>query len=297
MRDYIIRAVTDDGSVRAFGCISKNTVDTAREFHSLSPVASAALGRLLTAAVIMGSMLKGERDLITLQLTGGGPLGRVVAVSGSDFSVKGYVDNPNIDMELNSKGKLDVGRAVGTDGFLTVITDLGLKEPYIGKIPLVSGEVGDDIAKYYAVSEQVPSVVALGVLVDRDLSIKNAGGMIIQVMPEAKEEDISRLEENIKNITSVTSMLESGMNAEEIIKVALDGFDFHFTEKHEISYKCGCTRERVRKVLKSIGAKEIENIINEDGKAELCCQFCPEKYEFDKEELENILNELKTGDD
>lgn len=297
MRDYIIRAVTDDGSVRAFGCISKNTVDTAREFHSLSPVASAALGRLLTAAVIMGSMLKGERDLITLQLTGGGPLGRVVAVSGSDFSVKGYVDNPNIDMELNSKGKLDVGRAVGTDGFLTVITDLGLKEPYIGKIPLVSGEVGDDIAKYYAVSEQVPSVVALGVLVDRDLSIKNAGGMIIQVMPEAKEEDISRLEENIKNITSVTSMLESGMNAEEIIKVALDGFDFHFTEKHEISYKCGCTRERVRKVLKSIGAKEIEDIINEDGKAELCCQFCPEKYEFDKEELENILNELKTGDD
>ncbi len=297
MRDYIIRAVTDDGSVRAFGCISKNTVDTAREFHSLSPVASAALGRLLTAAVIMGSMLKGERDLITLQLTGGGPLGRVVAVSGSDFSVKGYVDNPNIDMELNSKGKLDVGRAVGTDGFLTVITDLGLKEPYIGKIPLVSGEVGDDIAKYYAVSEQVPSVVALGVLVDRDLSIKNAGGMIIQVMPEAKEEDISCLEENIKNITSVTSMLESGMNAEEIIKVALDGFDFHFTEKHEISYKCGCTRERVRKVLKSIGAKEIEDIINEDGKAELCCQFCPEKYEFDKEELENILNELKTGDD
>ena len=297
MRDYIIRAVTDDGSVRAFGCISKNTVDTAREFHSLSPVASAALGRLLTAAVIMGSMLKGERDLITLQLTGGGPLGRVVAVSGSDFSVKGYVDNPNIDMELNSKGKLDVGRAVGTDGFLTVITDLGLKEPYIGKIPLVSGEVGDDIAKYYAVSEQVPSVVALGVLVDRDLSIKNAGGMIIQVMPEAKEEDISCLEENIKNITSVTSMLESGMNAEEIIKVALDGFDFHFTEKHEISYKCGCTRERVRKVLKSIGAKEIEDIINEDGKAELCCQFCPEKYEFDKKELENILNELKTGDD
>ena len=297
MRDYIIRAVTDDGSVRAFGCISKNTVDTAREFHSLSPVASAALGRLLTAAVIMGSMLKGERDLITLQLTGGGPLGRVVAVSGSDFSVKGYVDNPNIDMELNSKGKLDVGRAVGTDGFLTVITDLGLKEPYIGKIPLVSGEVGDDIAKYYAVSEQVPSVVALGVLVDRDLSIKNAGGMIIQVMPEAKEEDISCLEENIKNITSVTSMLESGMNAEEIIKVALDGFDFHFTEKHEISYKCGCTRERVRKVLKSIGAKEIEDIINEDGKAELCCQFCPERYEFDKEELENILNELKTGDD
>lgn len=297
MEDYIIRAVTDDGSVRAFGCISKNTVDTAREFHSLSPVASAALGRLLTAAVIMGSMLKGERDLITLQLTGGGPLGRVAAVSGSDFSVKGYVDNPNVDMELNSKGKLDVGRAVGTDGFLTVITDLGLKEPYIGKIPLVSGEVGDDIAKYYAVSEQVPSVVALGVFVDRDLSIKNAGGMIIQVMPEAKEEDISRLEENIKNITSVTSMLESGMNAEDIIKVALDGFDFHFTEKHEISYKCGCTRERVRKVLKSIGAKEIEDIIKEDGKAELCCQFCPEKYEFDKEELENILDELKTGDD
>lgn len=294
MNDYIVRAVTDNGSVRAFGCISKNTVDTARKYHFTSPVATAALGRLLTAGVIMGSMLKGEKDLITLQMTGGGPIGRVVVVSGSDYTVKGYVDNPNVDLDLNANGKLDVGRAVGKDGFLTVITDLGLKEPYIGKIPLVSGEVGDDIAKYYAISEQVPSVVALGVLVDKDLSVKNAGGMIIQVMPDAAEEDISRLEDNIKNITSITSMLESGMNAEDIIKIALDGFEFHFTESHDISYKCNCSRARVRKVLSSIGEKEIKDIIEEDGKAELCCQFCPEKYEFDKKELESILEEIKS---
>ena len=234
MQDYIIRAVTDDGLVRAFGCITKNTVQKARDYHGTSPVATAALGRLLSCAAMMGSMLKGEKDLITLQLNGSGPLGRVLAVSGCDSFVKGYVDNPAVDIALNSAGKLDVGGAVGNDGFLTVIQDLGLKEPYIGKIPLVSGEVGDDLAKYFAISEQVPSVVALGVLVDKDLSVKNSGGFIIQLMPGATDEDITKLEENIKNITSVTEMLEGGMNIEEIMGTALAGFDFHFTEKKEI---------------------------------------------------------------
>lgn len=294
MQDYLVRAVTDDGLIRAFGCISKNTVQSAHEIHQTSPVATAALGRLLTAAALMGSMLKGEKDLITLQLNGNGPLGRVLAVSGCDSMVKGYADNPLADAELNKDGKLDVGTAVGKDGFLTVIQDLGLKEPYIGKIPLVSGEVGDDLAKYFAISEQVPSVVALGVLVDRDLSVKNAGGFIIQVMPGATDDDISRLEENIKDIKSVTQMLEDGMNIEEIMGTALKGFDFHFTDKKEIGYRCNCSQERVRKVLKSIGAKEIRTILEEDGKAELDCHFCDKKYQFDETELKKILNELQS---
>mgnify|MGYP003305652302 CR=1 FL=1 len=293
MQDYIVRAVTDDGIIRAFGCYTGNTVEKSRKYHNTSPVATAALGRLLTAAAMMGSMLKGEKDLVTLQLTGGGPLGRVLAVSGCDSKVKGYVGNPGADMPLNSAGKLDVGGAVGLDGFLTVIQDLGLKEPYIGKIPLVSGEVGDDLAKYFAISEQVPSVVALGVLVDKDLSCKTSGGFIIQVMPGATDEDITKLEENIKKITSVTQMLEDGMNIEEIMGVALAGFDFHFTDKSDVDYYCNCSKERVRKVLKSVGTDELEAIIKEDGKAELDCHFCNEKYLFDKAELEEILTELK----
>lgn len=297
MNDYLVRAVSEDGTVRAFGCVSTESVETARSYHGTSPVATAALGRLLTAAAMMGAMLKGEKDLITLQMTGSGPLGRVLAVSGPDCKVKGYVGNGSVDLPLNSAGKLDVGGAIGTDGFLTVITDLGLKEPYIGKIPLVTGEVGDDLAKYFAVSEQVPSIVALGVLVDRDLSVKNAGGFIVQVMPGASEETIDRLEENLKNITSVTTMLEDGMSIEEIVGTALNGFEFHFTETTDVSYSCNCSRERVRKVLASVGETELRAIIEEDGKAEMCCHFCPEKYEFDKEELEQILEEIRRKDD
>ena len=293
MQDYIVRAVTDDGLIRAFGCLTKNTVEKMRGFHNTSPVATAALGRLLTAAALMGSMLKGEKDLVTLQLNGNGPLGRVLAVSGCDSMVKGYVDNPAVDIPLNAMGKLDVGNAVGKDGFITVIQDLGLKEPYIGKIPLVSGEVGDDLAKYFAISEQVPSVVALGVLVDKDLSCKNSGGFIIQVMPGATDDDITRLEDNIKNITSVTQMLEDGMNIEEIMGTALDGFDFHFTDKKDVDYTCNCSKERVRRVLKSIGTDELEAIIKEDGKAQLDCHFCNQKYEFDLDELNQILSEIK----
>ena len=295
MKDYLVRAVSEDGTIRAFGCLTTQTVETARAYHSTSPVATAALGRLLTAASMMGAMLKGEKDLITLQMTGSGPIGRVLAVSGPDCTVKGYVGNGAIDLPLNSSGKLDVGGAIGTDGFLTVITDLGLKEPYIGKIPLVSGEVGDDLAKYFAISEQVPSVVALGVLVNKDLSVKNSGGFIIQVMPGATDETIDKLEKNIKNITSITDMLENGMNIEEIIGVALSGFDFHFTEKTDVCYKCNCSRERVRKVLASVGETELEAIIKEDGKAEMVCHFCPEKYEFGEEELKEILDEIKAA--
>ncbi len=293
MNDYLIRAVSEDGAVRAFGALCTQTVETAREHHNTSPVATAALGRLLTASAMMGAMLKGEKDLITLQMTGSGPLGRVLAVCGSNCKVKGYVDNPATELPLNDKGKLDVGKAIGTDGFLTVITDLGLKEPYIGKIPLVSGEVGDDLVKYFAISEQVPSVVGLGVLVDKDYSVKSAGGIIVQVMPGATDETIDKLEKNIEGIKSITDMLESGMSIEDILSVALDGFDFHFTVKTDVSYECNCSKERVRKVLKSVGEKELISIIEEDGEAELNCQFCSGKYRFDKKELLEILAEIK----
>lgn len=293
MNDYLIRAVSDDGSIRAFGCYSKTIADTARQYHGTSPVATAAIGRLLTAASMMGAMLKGEDDLVTLQMTGSGPMGRVLATGTPDGCVKGYVGQPLVDLPLNSAGKLDVGGAIGRDGFFTVITDLGLKEPFVGKIPLVSGEIGDDLAKYFAVSEQVPSVVALGVLVDKDLSVKNSGGIIIQVMPDALDSTLDILEENIKNITSVTQMLEEGMTIEDILSVALRGIDYHITDKLDVSYKCNCSRDRVRRVLESVGITELQAILEEDGKAEVCCQFCPEKYEFSGEEISEILEELK----
>ena len=291
MSDYIIRAAADDGSIRAFAAYTRGIANDAFANHKTSPVVTAALGRLLTAASMMGTMLKGDNDVVTLQLTGGGPAGRILAVSDSHGNVKGYAANPIVDLPLNASGKLDVGGAVGKDGFLTVITDIGMKEPYIGKIPLVSGEIGDDLTQYFAVSEQVPSAVGLGVLVDTDYTVKTAGGFIIQVMPEATEDDISRLEENLSKFTSVTAMLDSGKTIEDILDLLLSGFEYHVTEKTDIRYHCDCTRERVERALISIGAEELKKIIDEDGKAELSCHFCSKKYQFDKAELESLLRE------
>jgi len=291
MSDYIIRAAADDGSVRAFACITTDTVNEAFRHHNTSPVATAALGRVLTAASMMGAMLKGENDTVSIQLTGGGPLGRVLAVSDSKSRVRGYVDNPMVDMPLNANGKLDVGRAVGLDGFLTVINDIGMKEPYIGKIPLVTGEVGDDLTKYFAVSEQVPSAVGLGVLVDKDYSVKTSGGFIIQVMPEATEEDIQKLETNLEAVKSVTALLSEGKTPEDILKLLLFGFEYHITDNTETCYKCNCSRERVERALISIGAEELNKIIEEDGESELSCHFCSKKYHFDREELQRLCEE------
>lgn len=293
MKDYIIRAAADDGSIRAFACITRDTVNKAFSHHKTSPVATAALGRTLTAAAMMGAMLKGEKDTVSIQLTGSGPIGRVLAVSDSSSCVRGYVDNPAVDMPLNSMGKLDVGAAVGTDGFLTVINDIGLKEPYIGKIPLVSGEVGDDLTKYFAISEQVPSAVGLGVLVDKDYTVKTSGGFIIQVMPEATEDDITKLENNLSAVKSVTALLDEGKTPEDILKMLLFGFEYHITDKTDTSYKCNCSRERVEKALISIGREELSKIIEEDGETELSCHFCSNKYHFDKEELMALLEETK----
>lgn len=293
MKDYIIRAATDSGSIRAFAAYTKNTVNQAQIFHCTSAVATAALGRLLTVGSMMGATLKGDDDIITLQVNGDGPLGRMIVVADSKSDVKGCVGNPAVELPLNSAGKLDVGGAVGKEGFLTVIVDLGLKEPYIGKIPLVSGEIGDDMTKYFAVSEQVPSAVGLGVLVDRDLSVKTAGGFIIQVMPEASEAEISALEKNIAEFSSVTALLDEGKTIEEILEIVLKGIDYHITDKLDTRYFCNCSREKVEKTLITIGPDEIRDIIETDGHAQLECHFCNSKFEFTKEDLEALLKELE----
>lgn len=294
-KDYIIRAVSDTGSIRAFAAYTKNTVNQAQVYHKTSAVVTAAMGRLLTAAAMMGATLKGEGDIITLQTNGDGPIGRMIAVTDSKSRVKICVGNPNVELPLNSQGKLDVGGAVGKNGYLTVITDLGLKEPYIGKIPLVSGEIGDDLTSYFAISDQVPSAVGLGVLVDTDLSVKESGGFIIQVMPGASDEEITKLEQNIAKVKSVTTLLAEGKQIEDILSIVLEGIEFHITDKLDTEYYCNCSRERVEKTLITIGEKDLREIIETDGKAQLTCHFCDGVYDFSKEDLERLLKEV-TGE-
>ncbi len=290
--DYIIRATTDSGSIRAFAAVTTETVNKAQIYHQTSATATAAMGRLLTAAAIMGTTLKGEKDIITLQTNGDGPIGRMMAVTDSKSNVKCCVGNPKADLPLNSQGKLDVGGVVGKNGFLTVIMDMGLKDPYIGKIPLVSGEIGDDLTRYFAISEQIPSAVGLGVLVDTDLSVKVAGGFLIQVMPEASEEEISTLEKNIENFSSVTSLLDSGKTIEEILSIVMNGIEYHITDKTETKYYCNCSRERVERTLITIGKKDLQEILDTDKKAQLTCNFCDGVYDFDEDDLKRLLEEL-----
>ena len=294
-KDYIIRAVSDTGSIRAFAAYTKATVNQAQIYHKTSAVVTAAMGRLLTAAAMMGATLKGEEDIITLQTNGDGPIGRMIAVTDSNSRVKVCVGNPTVELPLNSEGKLDVGAAVGKNGYLTVITDLGLKEPYIGKIPLVSGEIGDDLTSYFAISDQVPSAVGLGVLVDKDLSVKESGGFIIQVMPGASDDEITKLEENIAKVKSVTALLDEGKTVEDILSLVLEGIEFHITDKLDTEYYCNCSRERVEKTLITIGEKDLREIIETDGKAQLTCHFCDGVYDFSKEDLEKLLKEV-TGE-
>lgn len=287
--DILTKAVTKDGFMRIYAVNSKETAEKARIIHGTSPVVTAALSRTLTAGILMGSMLKEENADLTLQIKGGGPLGLMIVVAKQGGFVKGYVENPVVDLPLNSKGKLDVGGAVGTDGYLSVIKDLKMKEPYIGRVPLQTGEIGDDIAFYYAQSEQVPSVVALGVLVDKDLSVKAAGGFIVQVMPDCDELSLKRLESKISALPGVTSLLAKGMSGEELIKYVMDGFDVDILESCEVGYKCDCSRERTYRAVKSLGDSEIKAMIEEDGRAEVNCHFCNKSYLFGKEELEGML--------
>lgn len=290
MKDYIIRAVTGDGAVRASAAVTTQMVNEAQKIHGTTPTATAALGRLLTACSIMSDMMKGEKDSLTLQIDGGGPVGKLIAVGDSNANVKGYVSNPLVDLPLKN-GKLDVGGAVGTDGTLGIIRDFGLKEPYMGHVKLCTGEIGDDIALYYARSEQIPSVVALGVLVDRDYSVKAAGGMILQVMPEATEEQILQLEAMVKEMPAITTMLEEGNTPEDIVAFALRDFSSYTFETSETSYQCDCSRERIERAVRSLGKAEIQDIIDQQINAELTCHFCNKKYVVTKQELEAMLAE------
>ena len=268
MEDYIVRATAANGFIRAFAAISTNTVEEARKIHGTTPVASAALGRMLTAGAIMGAMLKSEKDLITLQITGSGPLKGVLVTSDSKSNVKGYVVNPDADLPLKPDGKLDVGNAVGA-GTLKIIKDVGLKDPYVGSIELISGEIADDLTYYFAQSEQVPSSVGLGVLVDTDCTIKHSGGFIVQLMPGADEEIIDKLEKKLMTIPYVTDMLNDGYSAEKMLEAILGDLELEILEKSPMQYKCTCSKDRVEKAIISLGKKEISQIIEEDKKQSL----------------------------
>ncbi len=287
MKDYMVRATAGDAQIRAFACTTRNLVEEARKAHNTSSVMTAALGRLLTAGAMMGSMLKGEKDLLTLQVRGDGPGHGVTVTADAGGNVKGYADVPDVILPANPKGKLDVGGAIG-NGHLQVLKDMGLKEPYVGKTQLQTGEIAEDLTYYFAASEQVPSSVGLGVLMERDNTVKQAGGFIIQLMPFASEEIISRLEENLSKVASVTSMLEAGNTPEQMLEILLEGFDVEFTDNMPLQFFCNCTKSRVEKALISIGKKELKSMIDDGETMEVNCHFCNRNYEFTVEELKSM---------
>ena len=288
MEDYLVRAIAANGQVRAFAAYTKNTVETARQAHNTSPVVTAGLGRLLTAGAMMGSMMKGDRDVLTIKAEGSGPVGHYLVTADSKGNVKGYAANPNVILPANAAGKLDVGGSLGV-GLLTVIKDLGLKEPYTGTCELVSGEIAEDLTYYFASSEQTPSSVGLGVLITKDNTVNVAGGFIIQLMPDATEETISIVEEKISTIKSVTSMLENGLDPEGIINLILGGLDPEILDKMPVRFYCNCSKERVSKALIAIGRKELDNIIEENEPIEVKCHFCNKAYNFTVDELKKLV--------
>lgn len=290
--NYIVRGSDESLSVRVFAAKTTDMVEKARQTHNTSAVASAALGRSLTIGAILGIMGKGEKDKVTLQIKGGGPIGSVVIVSNTQGKVKGYVDHPEVQVDLREDGKLDVGKAVGCDGRLTIIKDLGLKEPYVGKNDLVNGEIGEDMTAYFTFSEQIPSSVGLGVLVDKDYSIKAAGGFVIQLMPDATDETIDILEKNLSSIKSVTKLIEEGKTPEEMVDMLLDGLGSKIYEKIDVDYECDCSRERIEAALVTIGKKDLEEILEKDKQAEIQCHFCNTKYMFDENDLKSMIENL-----
>ena len=279
--DRIIRCITSDGALMASAIDSSDTVYTAQRLHGLSATASAALGRLLTAASVMGAMQKQEHATLTLRINGGGPIGTVTAISDSHGNVRGCVDNPNVDVPLKPNGKLDVSAAVGTDGRLGVIRSYGTGEPYMGQVELVSGEIAEDLTSYYAYSEQVPTVMALGVLVDKDLSILCAGGFMVQLLPGATDAEIDQLEKNIAAMPSVTTLLHEGKTPEDMMQLALAGFDPNVLDERTVQYQCDCSAERTKEMLFSLGRKELVRMRDEDPACEVVCHFCHSKYQYD----------------
>lgn len=289
----LVRSITADGSVMACAVNTTDMVARMEQIHKTSAVVTAGLGRLTTAASMMGILLKGQDDSLTLRVEGHGPAGTLMAVANSRGNVKSYVENPVVELPLNEKGKLDVAGAVGSDGILYVIKDLGMKEPYVGQVPLVSGEIAEDITQYYAVSEQTPTVCGLGVLVNPDLTVKAAGGYLVQLLPFADESCIDRLEENLKKMPPVSSMFAEGMEPEKICNMLLEGLEPNLLDQFVTGYECDCSRQRVERALISIGAEELRKMRDEEEKVEVNCQFCDKKYYFSKTDLDILIKNAK----
>ena len=291
MKDYIVRATAANRQVRVFAATTREVVETAREHHNTSPVATAALGRLLTAGAMMGSMMKNDTDMLTIQIRGDGPLGGITVTADSHANVKGYVNNPDVVLPPKN-GKLDVGGAVGI-GLIQVIKDLGLKEPYSGQTILVTSEIAEDLTYYFANSEQVPSSVGLGVLMEKDNTVKCAGGFIIQMMPFATDETISQIEENLKNVTSVTNLLEQGYTPEQLLETLLGNVGLEITDTIPTQFYCNCSKERVEQAVVSVGKKDIQEMIDEGKPIEVKCFFCNTAYQYTVEELKQIIKRSK----
>lgn len=291
MKDYCIRVTTGNKEVRAFFASTKNMVETARGFHNTTKVATAALGRTLTATSMMGLMMKNKGDKITVIIKGGGPIGTILTSSNANGIVKGYVTNPDVEVENYASGKLNVAGAVGNQGTIRVIKDLGLREPYNGEYEMVSGEIAEDLTYYFTVSEQTPSAVSLGVLTRAD-EVEEAGGFIVQMMPDASEETISTIERNLTGIQSITQMLSQGLTPEDMMNIVLKDLEPSILDKIEVGFECYCSKERVAEVFAAIGKKELKAIIDEDKGAEVGCQFCESKYSFSEEELKEIYDNM-----
>ena len=292
MADRIVRAISTDGMVQAAAICSRDLTERARQIHKTLPMATAALGRTLAAASMMGNALKSDGASLTLQFKGGGPLGTVLAVSDNEGNVRGYVTNPHVDIPLRKDGKLDVGTAVGHEGTLTVIKDLHMKEPYVGTIDLLGGEIAEDVAGYFVESEQIPTACALGVLVDRDQSVKAAGGYLIQLMPGAAEDTIAKVEGGIMAAGAVSAILEKNDDPEAMLRTVMSDFDLKILETCPVEYRCYCSRERVERALISLGRTELEQMLSEQGGCQLTCQFCDAVYEFTAEDIQRLLKNL-----
>ena len=289
MADQIVRVLAKDAPVKASAISARALVERARQIHKTLPVATAALGRALMGCSMMGNQLKEQNGTVTLQIKGGGPLGSITVTSDSAGNVRGYVQNGAVELMEKAPGKLDVGRAVGTDGTLTVIRDIGLKEPYVGRVSLLSGEIADDLTAYFAESEQIPSACALGVLVDTDQSVRCAGGYLIQLLPGADDGVITKVEQGVARVGAVTAALKEGISALELVRRVLSDFELEVLEESPVEYRCYCSRERVTRALVSLGREELRALIDEQGEAELTCQFCDRVYHYDRGELEALL--------
>ncbi|MBR6381322.1 MAG: Hsp33 family molecular chaperone HslO [Lachnospiraceae bacterium] len=286
--DYIVSATAGNAQIRCFACTARDLVEKARQLHNTSPVMTAALGRLLIAGAMMGSTMKGEKDLLTLQIAGDGPAKGLTVTADSAGHVKGYANVPDVILPAKANGKLDVSGAIGA-GMLGVIRDLGLKEPYAGHVPLQTGEIAEDLTYYFAASEQIPSSVGLGVLMNKDNTVSCAGGFIIQLLPFATDETIARLEENLRKIPSVTQILSEGATPEDLLRRVLQGMEIEFQSTLPCEYRCDCSAERIERALISLGRKELQNLIDEGREVEICCEFCGSRYTFSVEEMKALL--------